>query len=388
MHSKNHIKMREENIVFFFLLGGYFVITLILFYHQAVQTDGLYPSDAEGYVTFLKEKHHTFSYPVLFFLSDFFSHFMSVEGAFALALSILNALTPVCIKYYMDKYATSDKTCDRWGRVFWVWALMFVGALYIPFLHPYRFSGVGSINAWHNATLLSARSFGIVSFFLFYEIWETYKVSYDKKKNLIFAVVLAVLTLTKPSYTIVFLVVVFLIFLYELFCNRFHYLKRLILISGSFLPTVVILLLQYYLTYETSSDGGIGYFPALVWYQVTDSVILSCLLLMAFPLSVYLMNIKKIKEHKLFNFSILSVLVGFSQAFCLYEKGGRILHGNFFWGYFQAVQIFYIVASIVFFNTFKERKTLYRWVGILLFLAHLICGIVYFGVVYKGGSYA
>ena len=109
---KNVISEKEKrttlwNVLFFVALWMiYTAITTYLFYHQAIGNENWYHSDVKAYILEMQglDSGYEFPYPIFFKLGALFDLFLSPEAAITVALVILNGLTPIALKYYLDKY--------------------------------------------------------------------------------------------------------------------------------------------------------------------------------------------------------------------------------------------------------------------------------------------
>lgn len=391
--------MESNKISIKYIFGMcYFVITLILFYNQAINYAQGYGSDAYAYIleAYGENNSFPFPYPTLFKLIRLIGCVTSRELAFALAVGILNIFTLIIIKNHWYRNVSIETENYRIVSDIFIISLLFVSAIYLPCLQLNRYIGVGTPNPWHNATILATRGFAIGTFFSFVTLWEKYMKKTESKDVCIFCVYLFMTTLTKPSFTFIFCPAIAVLFVYELFHLaknknlKWEYVSRLLFIGAAFVPTFILLIYQYIKTFFFYGEGnsGIGFSIGLVWKRWSYSIFLSVVLGLCFPIFILLANWKLVIKNKLYILSWICVISGFLEALCLYEKGPRIYDGNFFWGYYHGMQLVFITSSIIFFKTFNKKTFLYKIVGSGIYLAHLICGIHYFIIVFKGGSFA
>ena len=100
------------NVLFFVTLWIlYTAVTTYLFYHQAIGNVNWYHSDVKAYILEMQglDSGYEFPYPVFFKLGALLDLFLSPEAAITAALVILNSLTPIVLKYYLDKYLTAER---------------------------------------------------------------------------------------------------------------------------------------------------------------------------------------------------------------------------------------------------------------------------------------
>lgn len=96
---------------------------------------------------------------------------------------------------------------------------------------------------------------------------------------------------------------------------------------------------------------------------------------------------EKIKSNETYQISIITYFVGMLEFLCLCENGSRATHANFGWGYYHGLFFLFLSAMILFYETFKQGKIWYKFMGVFVYLLHLISGIYYFLVIFLGGYY-
>ncbi|MDW8300204.1 MAG: hypothetical protein RML95_12800 [Anaerolineae bacterium] len=160
--------------------------------------------------------------------------------------------------------------------------------------------------------------------------------------------VLAVLllSLSKPSYSIALLPALGLAVLYRLV--RRQPVDWLLLILGLGVPFMLMLGIQYLVTYNAPENASIGIgwlmFYRLHRYQAWE-VAVSLLLSVLFPLSVYVLYVKQAVRDAYLNFSWLVFGVSLVWSYFFFERGDRDYHGNFVWSA-------YVALFMLVFNTF------------------------------------
>ncbi|MCM1057562.1 MAG: hypothetical protein NC517_08145 [Firmicutes bacterium] len=406
-HSKRRI-ITLSNFVFLLLLSAYMGVTLFLFHRQTVNYGGGYTSDVQAYILEMQglESGYDFPYPILFWTGRLFLPFTSPQHAMAIAITLLNGLTPVALKYYFDKYLTASGRTGEGAKLLssvLAFTLVLVSMLYpLTYLGRYheigqgflyRYLGVFTPNPYHNATYLAARPFSVVAFFSFAEILKFYEKE-DKwyhPQYLVFSVSLLLATLTKPSFSLVLVCVAGCIMLWRLVSHRLEGWKAFFQMGIWFIPTLLALLYQFGDVFQPgkiSGEGiGIGFLTA--WRTATDNIFLSVFLGMAFPLSVLLFSLLHREIPKILCFSWQFFLGAAGTLAVLYEKGYRLPHMNFAWGYMYGLFFSYAVSLLVLAgNTFKKKQPLWQ-LGIQwgMYGLHLICGLDYYRVLLQGGLF-
>lgn len=412
------------NYLFFLLcLVPYLAATYYLFYHQCVEK---YPSDIYAYIVVSKQitKDNLFPslpYPLLPYLARILSLFTFPGKAMALAVTMLNGLTPIALKLCIDRcfeIRVPKEPLNGICSTLMTFSLIFVSALYpvtyigryhemtsdgVGFL--YRYAGVFSPNPYHNATFLAAKGFSIISFFLFAEIVSFYESEnrWYHPKYLMFSISLFVTTLAKPSFTLILAGTAGLIMLWRLIRKHFANWKPFFQFGIYFVPTFLLLLFQYggMFRMKQGQENGIGIGFLKVWSAASDNIPVSILMGMAFPLAVLFFQLIKrslpqnaqdttahLKD--LLRLSWQFFLVSLITVLFFYEKNYRMYHLNFAWGYMYGMFFCYSCGLILLVqNTRKKLQP--RWqlaVQWLLYGIHLICGADYFRVLMQGGLYS
>lgn len=396
-------------IPFMILLFIYLAVTLFLFHRQTVLYDGRYVSDVLPYVAEMQgiDTGYDFPYPVLFSLGKFFMFFTTPVHAMAFAITLLNGLTCFIIKYYFDKLVqTEDIKRQLWGYLgstIMTFSLLFVSMLFplnwLGQYHPlgedylYRYLGVFTPNPYHNATFLAARPFTIPVLFLFMDLAACYRQ--DKKyvniKYILFSLFLLLSTLTKPSFTLIFVAMAGLVMLFHLIIGRFHEIKAFFGLGVWFIPTFLVLLYQFgnVFTPEKNLDKGIGFGFMTAWSTICDNIPLAILRGIAFPLTVLFFSIltKKVSRELKYAWGLYGM--GLFTLAILYEKGFRLNHVNFSWGYMHGLFFLFMVSLMVLYKDtcHKKQPTWQLSLQWVMYGLHLICGVDYFLVLLKGGLF-
>ncbi len=418
-----------KDLLFWILFCVYLVFTLFLFHRQTVSYNGRYSSDMLPYVSEIQgiDSGYDYPYPVMFWAAEILMLFTTPVHAMALAVGGFNALTAIALKYYFDRelFSASRKGSGQLST------LLVFGTLMVSMLFPfrylghyvdisegtesflYRYLGVFSPNPFHNATYLAARPFTVVIFFLIVDILREYEenTKWFRWDYAFLGLVLLAATMTKPSFTIVFLSCVGLILLFRLLKSRGKNFGAAFRLGIYFIPTLLDLLYQYrdVFTSKTADvEKGIGIGFLTAWGSVTDNVWVSVLLAIAFPISVlFFQGCRFLKrkpssverntadqEHPsrigyLLQFAWLLYLVSFFMLVFLYEKGYRLKHLNFSWGYMYGI-FFLFAASVLTLARETRSRTQPVWqllVQWIFFFLHLICGLDYFRVLLSGGLF-
>lgn len=397
-----------DGAVFVMLLAVISVVTFKLFY---MQTLGDVNSDMKAYILEMQglESGYRFPYPVFFKLSALIHLLASPEVSVALALVLMNGLAVAVTKLAFNRLALSGEKPDWRTGIFLsllACSLFFISMLYPPegiYLSGIRFRylGVFTANPFHNATYMAARPFAILAFLWYGKLLPVYERKGGAKAAdyLLFSLFLFLATMTKPSFTLVFVSGAGLLMLYRLFRAGFRNFLPTVQLGLCFIPTFLALLYQYAGVFvpEDGGEGGIGFCLGDVWAEYCDNIPLGICLAMAFPLTVLVLNWREIKKNVAFRFSWLLYLVSFAEAFLLYEKGFRRVDFNFSWGYMYGIFFCHFSSLLLLtrqsIRIVRERGAggkgricllLLQW---LVYVCHLVCGLLYFRDLLADGTY-
>lgn len=406
-------KKAESRLIADIFFAGLFIfysfIMFVLFYRQCVAYNGLYLSDMPDYILEAMglETAYNFPYPIMFWVARLFMLFTNPEMAMAIGVTLLNSLTLILVKFYMDRIVKETlKRENKHWNVGWdmlvsilALSLLFVSMVYAPrghgffgFDYIYRCSGSYTPNPFWNATYLATRPFSVVCFFSGVRVLDTYESGIKRKDLIVFVVSLLLTTMTKPSYTLIAVTTFAVIMIYRFLKSKGNNFKRSVLLAFGFVPTGLVLLYQYAGVFTgTNSRGeetGMGIAIGKAWGLFTDNIPLSIVMAAAFPIGVLLINGKRLKDTTWFRHSWQLWVSGFLMLLCLYEKGFRLSHMNFSWGYMHGLFFIFMASVLMLLRNMVEKKTKLRtmlvcagWAG---YLWHLGCGIVYFLYIYSG----
>lgn len=398
-----------QNFLFFgLILLTYLATTLFLFHRQTVTYGGLYPSDMGAYVLEIQGEYsgYQYPYPVLFLTGKLFLLFTSPKHATAMAAALWNGLTPIALKYYFDRFLKVRETTDSKRGILstllvfslllisMVYPLTYLGQYHEPgeeFL--YRYLGTFTPNPYHNATYLTARPFSVPVFFLFADVLTFYEKEnrWVHPKYVLFSLLLFFATLAKPSFTLVMVIIAGIIMLWRLAAGRLRGVRSFFQLGIWFIPTFLVLLYQFGNVFCTKEAGeqGLGFGFMTAWSTVTDNVPLSIFLGILFPFTVLLFCLLHRDLPNLLKFAWQFYLAALLTLTFLYEKGYRLPHVNFSWGYMYGLFFTYTVSLLhLVKNTLKRCQPAWQlgiqWTAYGL---HMVCGIDYFRILLQGGLF-
>lgn len=403
---------KTGKVIFLTGLIIYTAVMLYLFIMQCYEVPE-FESDMPAYVDKVAgiQGDYEFPYPLFFVTAQIFAVIMGAPAAVALVTALLNAFAICVAKYYLNREVRSFTDYDTLqgkkkvavdvavtGAVF---VLFLISNLYSPkntaffgFDYAYRCMGIYTPNPFWNATYMATRPFAIICFFEAVAVLRDYRSNFSWKCCMPFAISLLLTTLTKPSYTLVIVPLLGIILLCQLIGSKGKSFQNAFKLCVTMIPTGLALLYQYSGLFtgvnSRGEDTGIGFDFALVWSNYSKSIPLSIVMGMALALGVAVLNYKELQTNSIYQFAWANYLIGMVMFLCLYEKGFRMLHANFSWGYMHGMFcVFMITLILVIKNTIQWRKS---W-KILFVMAewgvlgiHLICGVNFLMYALRGNA--
>lgn len=432
-------KKQIWNIVFGITLIAYTIVMFILFYRQT-HANVVSPTEIVPYISdmpdYLKDiagesTVYSFPYRLFFWISQLFALAFGVKTGTAIAVTLLNSFSVAVTWMYFRKQSKDIAKTDSlsFGNqlliLIFTYSLYFIGCLcawkpqtafgafdFFAFGHRFRFygfnywyrcQGVYTPNPIWNATYLATRPFAIVAFFESVRILDMIKKksygikNFCWKESIPFAVALFLTTFTKPSYTLILLPSILVCMLVLLAISKGKCIKGLIAWCITMIPTGIILLYEFGGVFAGANSQGeetgiglsLGAELGKVWKMHTMDIRLSILLGMALPIGVLLLNIPELVKNKWYGFAWLNYLFGIVMFLCLYEKGFRMSHANFSWGYMHGMFFVYLMTFVIMIK--NTKKWIGKWKVIFLipewgvFVWHMACGLQFFCYIYGGG---
>lgn len=405
-----------DKVVFILLLFLYTGIMLYLFVMQCYEVPD-FVSDMPDYVNKVRgiKGNYEFPYPLFFTTAKLLALVWDAPMAVAITTAVLNSLGLWIARVYMGHGIKNLlPETENWrergkGRrlvldlsvTFLTFALFLLGNLYSPkntaffgFDYAYRCMGIYTPNPIWNATYLATRAFAIVCFFegcrtlgIVEKLWKESASLADQKNTLWkefmpFAVSLFLTTITKPSFTMVILPTMGVLLFLQLVRSRGKSFPYAFFLCVFMIPTGLDLLYQFFGVFTGTNvmgeETGIGFAFAKVWGNYSKNIWLSILMGMALPIGVLILNAKELLKNSYYRFAWTIYLVSTIMFLCLYEKGFRMLHANFSWGYMHGMFFVYLITLLFMLkNTIQWRRS-YKVVFVLaewsVFLYHLVCG--------------
>lgn len=305
--------------------------------------------------------------------------------AAALASSLFAVLTAVAMRW-MGRLLTPD--ADDAILDFITVVLMFVGPLYFPQFKEHYVVGTGTPNTWHNPTNNAVKPFAIICLMMYSYLVETRGAKGGFRRFatwVVFALLLLVSTICKPSFLQVFLPTVATYTICSVIHTRGESLKFGIASFLACIPSLLPFFIQFFTYFGgNNSGGGMAIEPFVVWHTYTPSVVYSIICALALPLLVMLMRIGKIGDDPMFVLSMLTAAYGVVEYILFVETGPAKLYGNFGWGWLVGCTLMWYVAGFRYMDMASGwkgqghiRKAL-LFVCLILLFGHFSLGFAYY----------
>ena len=197
--------------------------------------------------------------------------------------------------------------------------------------------------------------------------------------------------MAKPSFALVFAATAGLIMLYRLIRSRFHGIKAFFQCGIWFIPAFCALLYQFGNVFQPQGavEKGIGLGFLTAWSTACDNIPRAVLLATAFPLTVLLFCIAHREFPVMLKFAWQFFLISLLTLMFLYEKGYRLIHINFSWGYMYGLFFLYLISLLVLARkSFEQKQPVWQlslqWI---MYGLHFVCGADYFRILLSGGLF-
>lgn len=238
-------------------------------------------------------------------------------------------------------------------------------------------NGYVSITSYENPTVILARLFAIVLF------WVVVEGFFDRNptRTVVFAAVLSAAVLhAKPSFTVCFLPAMCLLAVWSRWRGRSFDVR--LFWWGLVAPSTAVLLFQLFVA---QGEGGIAIAPFEVIQGLFEArgrapwlFVVFVVLSVGFPLLVTALHWSRATASLTLVMAWLTFGVGLA-IFCLFTVTGRVDYGDFIWGPQIASLILFVEAMrLVLVDLVGPRRRFDARTGVIVaaLVAHVVCGAV------------
>ena len=372
--TKRTIKNRTESRtsggqwLLWALTALYGMACLYLYYMQSIQPldydNRYFQSDLPYHISMIVEDGWYYSFTAYAYQALYYLCGRTTVGI-ALFLAAVTTASLLLTELLLRRMAGMQRR--SWATMAAALALNLVMPFYLKGAGSYRYVSYQSGNLWHNSTYLCMRLLALAALLYYQKLEEHYREKITAKQWIVFALLLVVCTGVKPSFLTVFAPVLALKLLWDL-CHRVRF-KQVFLLGSTVLPACGVVLWQNMVLFGEDTGNGMTFDPWYTFSLHADRPKLAVLCSLAFPLvvlgasllamtreqwrqlgatreDVWPGGVYQLRLNRTYLFAWLMALVGFAEALCLVETGGRSRDGNFLWGYLFAVFWLYVVSLI------------------------------------------
>lgn len=350
------------------LTALYGMACLYLYYMQSVQPldydNRCFQSDLPYHISMIVEDGWYYSFTAYAYQALYYLCGKTTVGI-ALFLAAVTVASLLLTELLLRRMAGMQGR--SWATMTAALALNLVMPFYLKWAGSYRYVSYQSGNLWHNSTYLCMRLLALAALLYYQKLEEHYREKITAKQWIVFALLLVVCTGVKPSFLTVFAPVLALKLLWDLWRKvRF---KQVFLLGATVLPACGVVLWQNMVLFGEDTGNGMTLDPWYTFSLHADRPKLAVLCSLAFPLvvlgasllamtreqwrqlgsvreDVWPGGVYQLRLNRIYLFAWLMALVGFAEALCLVETGGRSRDGNFLWGYLFAIFWLYAVSLI------------------------------------------
>lgn len=366
----------------------FFSLSLFLFINQTfiflVAGSKLFPSDMDAHILLLaNDQYYSLYHIIIRFLIDELTFGASTKLAYGSVQVVLLLFSLLFTLSLVRRLFRSNSV-----KYDFLALSSLVVSMIIIDLDQFLYLGTGSGNPWHNPTQIISRPFALATFILMVTSFNN-EVAQRKSNNnnvlFLYLIVSLVGVWLKPTFYISFYPSIAIFVLINTLLGNVSY-KYLFSLGACSLISLIPLYFISKSVYSVSSSSVVLTFGS-VWYQYTDSIIISVLKSSLFPLYVVLLNVLSKKRMSVeLKLSAVNFIFGACVFFFLAETGERANAGNFGWTYLMSLFVFFVFSMRDFFESKFVSVRCYT-IGILFFLLHLLSGLYYFCKLTLGYSY-
>lgn len=354
LQDNSQLRMRAAYGGILVLLYGIFVF---LFYRQSIRYNGGYLSDTAIYVGLSKDEHGvrliTWIFNILY---------QSAGSTILIALYMgLVVIGIILMNYYIIRQYLNidDVAVNEVLIMLSSIAMLYTGSMYVPIIHEHFYKSSWCTFPWHSPTQHLMMLFGLISMVYFLKIYENYMLRISPIHWALLALSGVISVWAKPSFMLVFIPTMIVVFVIQLITHRENMAKRfgrLVIFGMSLVPAGILILMLNSSIYgegsENTVNAGAGH-VLNAGYNVPVAAICGLL----FPIIVFICNLKRFKEMK-FQVALGMLTFGIIEWMIFFEEGTRGAHGNFAWGRQAGCYCMFLCTMILAIENYKDKEFL------------------------------
>ena len=378
--------------VLILIYGGF---CTFLYYQQTFHVEGMpYESDLPYHISMAVDDHWFYSLTAVLYQLFFLTPFSNLLTALFLGCVTVGTIAATYILFREIAKKTRHKTISEPLLLLLAFLCNIAMPFYLRAAHYQRYIGYQSPTIWHNSTYICMKLCGILVLILYLRLEEKYRAGLTAREWLLLAGSFVLVNAVKPSFSLVFLPVMALYLLVDLF-RKVPFMK-IFLFGLTVIPSLLVVLWQNMVLFGGDTGNGIeiryGYTLTLHSLHPKATLLLS----LAFPLFVLLFLWKELFRDKWYLMSWMVWGVGLLQVTFLSESGARARDGNFMWGYSFGIFMILVWSVVKLLEAIMSPKgifanravrTGFAVIGFSILAYQCYCGFVFFDQLCRGVTY-
>ena len=362
-------------IVYGGILVLLYMIFVFLFYRQSIRYNGGYLSDTAIYVGLSKDEHGvrliTWIFNILYQAADGTILIALYMGLVVVGIILMNY--HLIRQYLKFDNITASEVLIMLSSV----AMLYTGSMYVPIIHEHFYKSSWCTFPWHSPTQHLMMLFGLISLTLFLKIYNNYMQRINPVHWGLLALSGVISVWAKPSFMLVFIPTMIIVFVIELITHREDMARRfgrLVIYGMSLVPAGILILILNSSIYGEGSENTVNASASHVM-NAGYNVPVAALCGLMFPLIVCICNYRRFKEMK-FQVALGMLAFGILEWMIFFEEGTRGAHGNFAWGRQAGCYCIFLCSMILAIENYKNKDFLggsRKWR--VLYFAALVCSI-------------
>ena len=298
----------------------YGIFCTVLYYHQTFHIEGMpFESDLPYHISMAVDDHWFYSLTAILYQFFFLTPFGNLLTAVFLGGVTVATIAATYVLFQEIAKRTRCGTFPQALLLLFGFLSNVIMPFYVRAAHYQRYIGYQSASVWHNSTYICMKPCGILALILYLRVEEKYRDGLPAKEWLSLAGAFILVNAVKPSFSLVFLPVMALYLLWDLF--RKIPFTRIFFFGMTVIPSLLVVIWQNVVLFggETGNSIEIRYGYTLTLHSTHPKVTL--LLSVAFPLFVLIFQWKELFKDKWYLFSWLVWGVALIQVTFLSESG-------------------------------------------------------------------
>ena len=294
--------------------------------------------------------------------------------------------TWICAVVYFARRFSGDKDLALLLSIL----LMLASPIYLPFFNRNLVIGQSHPNYLHNPTQLMVKVLAFPCFILYARLMDKIgkdeHFRFDAFKIVGISALLLLATLAKPSFIQIFLPSVVLLSVFKAIKHGRIAMRPILAFALSMCPSLFLMLWQAWIAFMSQGNGESGVEIAFLklYRHYSPNCFVSVLLISLFPLIMLVWAIVRRRLIAMHGLAWLTYATGWLEGAFLIEKGRRMWHGNFTWGYALAAFFIWFVALDSYASLCTEsqsnsngRERLWFWIATPILVLHIASGVCY-----------